>query len=177
MNKTNIDGVLIVEGSNDVSYLSSFVNALFFITNGYDLNDRKIEFLKEAAKANKLIIMTDPDEAGEKIRNKLKETIKPIFDTKIDKITRKNTKKCGVAELTKECILSTLEPYISSNPSTVTHYDLVSLLSLSKKPKDIREKLVDKYRLIDGNNKALENQLNILKISKEEIEEFINGNQ
>ena len=65
MNKINIDGVLIVEGKDDVSYLSSFINALFFTTNGYDINTKKIAFLKEAAKVNKLIVFTDPDEAGE----------------------------------------------------------------------------------------------------------------
>ena len=52
MNKININAVLIVEGKEDVSYLSSFINALFFTTNGYDLNEEKISFLKEAAKRN-----------------------------------------------------------------------------------------------------------------------------
>ena len=86
MNKINIDGVLIVEGKDDVSYLSSFVNALFFTTNGYDLCEEKIAFLLEASKRNKLIIYTDPDEAGEMIRNRLKSLINPVFEAKSLKI-------------------------------------------------------------------------------------------
>ena len=90
MNKIKIDGVLIVEGKADVSYLSNFVDALFFTTDGYDLNEEKINFLKRAAKINKLIIYTDPDEAGETIRNRLKNQINPVFEAKSEKIIRKS---------------------------------------------------------------------------------------
>ena len=90
MNKINIDGVLVVEGKDDVSYLSSFINALFFTTNGYDLNEEKIDFLSRAAKVNKVIIYTDPDEAGETIRNRLKNQINPVFEAKSEKIIRKS---------------------------------------------------------------------------------------
>ena len=97
MNKINIDGVLIVEGKDDVSYLSSFVNALFFTTQGYDLNEEKVRFLSKAAQVNKLIIFTDPDKAGERIRNALKTKIKPVFEAKCEKIVRKDKKKSGIA--------------------------------------------------------------------------------
>ena len=50
MNKIYIDGVIVVEGKSDVSYLSSFVDSLFFITNGYDINNEKIEFLINVSK-------------------------------------------------------------------------------------------------------------------------------
>ena len=44
--KKKIDGVLIVEGKTDVSYLSSFIDTFFLTTNGYDLSEEKIDFLK-----------------------------------------------------------------------------------------------------------------------------------
>ena len=102
MNKINIDGVLIVEGKADVSYLSSFVNTLFFTTNGYDLDDEKIRFLKEASKVNKLIIYTDPDEAGEMIRERIKNQISNVFEAKSEKIVRKKMKKFGLQNLKKK---------------------------------------------------------------------------
>ena len=176
MNKINIDGVLIVEGNNDVSYLSSFLNCLFFVTNGYDLCSKKIEFLKEAANRNRLIILTDPDEAGENIRNRLKTQISGVFEAKCRKITRKNTKKSGIAELSKEVVIEALKDYVADKEFLPVNYNLSSLVSLSKSPSNMRLKICEHYRLILGNNKSLENQLNILKISLKEIEDFVRGN-
>ena len=176
MNKYNIDGVLLVEGKEDVSYLSSFINCLFFTTNGYDLNDEKIDFLRRAAKVNKLIIYTDPDEAGEKIRNRLKNEINGLFEAKSAKNFKKFHKKSGVAELCKNQVISDLSSFMTDNEIKVNDYDLVTLISLSKSPNESKSKLIEKYRLIDGNIKALENQLNILKIESTEIKELLSGN-
>ena len=176
MNKINIDGVLIVEGKDDVCYLSNFVNALFFITNGYDLSEEKIEFLKVANKRNKLIVYTDPDEAGETIRNTIKSRINPVFEAKSQKIIRKNKKKFGVAELEKEEVLRSLEPFVSKTPLVRYNYGLASIISLSENPQETRSKIINQYRLIDGNNKFIENELNILKISHKELLELVNGN-
>ena len=65
MNKMNIDGIIVVEGKEDVSYLSSFIKALFFTTNGLDISEEKIEFLKRVSEKQKIIILTDSDKAGE----------------------------------------------------------------------------------------------------------------
>ena len=175
MNKIDIEGVLIVEGKDDVSYLSSFVNALFFSTNGYDLSEEKIEFLKLAATKNKLIIYTDPDEAGEKIRNILKSQINPVFEAKSAKITRKTSGKCGVAELAKTEVIKSLAPFVGK-ANKIHNYNLAAFISLSENPQKQKEQLVKKYRLINGNIKSLENQLNILKIEPHEIEELLSGN-
>ena len=176
MNKINIDGVLIVEGKDDVSYLSSFVNALFFTTQGYDLNQEKIKFLNKAAAVNKLIIFTDPDEAGEKIRNALKTNIKPVFEAKCEKIVRKDKKKCGIAEMEKSAIETALKDFIIDAPFVRYNYHLSSLISLSANPSETKQRIINKYGLIYGNNNSLENQLNILKILPQELEEFVNGN-
>ena len=175
MNKIKIDGVLIVEGKEDVSYLSSFIDAHFFITNGYDLSKEKIDFLNQASKVNALIILTDPDTAGEEIRKKISELVCNVKHARSEDNRRKGYKKHGVAELTKEEVIKALSPFIT-NKFERQNYDLSSLISLSDNPKENREKLIKKYRLIDGNNKYLENQLNILKIKAEEVKELLSGN-
>ena len=55
-------------------------------------------------------------------------------------------------------------------------YHLSNLISLNKNPKAVKEKLINKYRLIDGNNKFIENELNILKIKVMEVEDLLSGN-
>ena len=171
--KVKIDAVLVVEGKSDVSYLSSFIDALFFITNGYDLNASKIDFLKRASRNKKIIIFTDPDDAGEEIRKKLKLEINDVFEAKINKNSRKNYIKKGVAESNKQEILSALEPFITNTPVIRRNYQLATLLSLSDDTNKNKQRLIERYRLINGNNKSLENQLNILGIDEEEIRNFI----
>ena len=175
MNKINIPGVLIVEGKEDVSYLSSFVNALFFTTNGYDLSKEKIEFLNRATEVNNLIVFTDSDEAGELIRKRLKEAIPDVKEARCDLIFRKNAKKRGVAETEFEAIQKALLPFIGS-PLEIYDYNLNSLISLSKNPSESKRILIEKYRLIGGNNKSIEHQLNILRIKHCEIKELLSGN-
>ena len=176
MNKINIDGVLIVEGKDDVSYLSSFVNALFFTTSGYDINQEKIAFLLKATKVNKLIIFTDPDEAGERIRNVIKTQIPGVFEAKCQKIIRKNKKKSGIAEMEKVAVLEALKDFTTTKEIEINDYHLSTLISLSINPGESKDRLINKYRLVNGNNKFLENQLNILKINRQEIEELLSGN-
>lgn len=176
MNEINIDGVLIVEGKDDVSYLSSFVNALFFTTQGYDLSEEKIKFLVKASSVNKLIIFTDPDEAGERIRNSLKTNINGLFEVKCQKIVRKCMKKSGVAEMDRSAVADALKDFTTITATPRYNYGLSSLVSLSEDPSKIREMIINKYGLIHGNNKSLENQLNILKIKPQELMEFVNGN-
>ncbi len=175
MNKLKIKGILIVEGKADVSYLSSFVDALFFTTNGYDLSKEKIEFLIEASKVNDLIVFTDPDKAGEEIRKKINECIPGVKNANGVDIQRKKYRKHGVAELPKEEVIKALSPFVGEG-NIHYDYDLTSLISLSKNPSETKSKLINKYRLIDGNNKFLENQLNILRIKPEEIKELLSGN-
>ena len=171
--KTKIDGVIIVEGSNDVSYLSNFLDALYFTTNGLDLSKDKIEFLKEASKVNKLIVFTDPDNAGESIKNKLINEIQGIYVALLSGSSRKNYKKHGVAEAKKEDILEALKEYKTDKEIKRINYDLVSLISLSENPQKVKDIIVQKYHLISGNNKSIENQLNILKVKKEEVWKLI----
>ena len=44
------DGIIVVEGKSDVSYLSSFIDALYITTNGYEIPDEEIDFLKHYSK-------------------------------------------------------------------------------------------------------------------------------
>lgn len=169
MNKLNIDAVIVVEGKEDVCYLSSFLKAYFFTTNGFDINEEKLEFLSRVSKNKKVIILTDPDEAGKKIREKIVARINDVFVVEIVKNSRKNYIKSGVAESEKQVIIDALKPFIIEEEIKIENYDLSTLISLDNNPSDKKLEIIEKYRLINGNNKFLENQLNMLGIKPEEI--------
>ena len=44
--KYYLNNILVVEGKEDVSYLSSFLDAEFVTTNGYDIPEEEIEYFK-----------------------------------------------------------------------------------------------------------------------------------
>ena len=173
MNKYYIDGVIVVEGKSDVSYLSSFIDSLFFITNGYDINDEKIDFLKRVSEVRKVIVFTDNDQAGLEIEKRIKTKICNVFTVKSNKFPRKNQIKCGVAETEKQEILNALKPFICEETTTnqKAKYNLTKIISLSDNPSEIRNRIVNEYRLIIGNNKYLEDQLRMLKINAKEFNE------
>ena len=171
MNKYFLDGVLVVEGKSDVSYLSSFISTLYFTTNGYDLSEEKLDFLNRVSAVNRVIVLTDNDKAGEDIENRIKSKINGVFVRKSRKITRNSSKKSGVAESTKEVIIEALSDLLYEDKGQLQKldYKLNKIISLSDNPSNIKSKIIADYRLIKGNIKFLESQLQMLGVKPEEI--------
>ena len=171
MNKYFLDGVLVVEGIQDVGFVSSFINTQMFTTNGSDISEEKIDFLSRVADVNRVIVLTDNDEAGERISNKIKSKINKVFVVKTPEIYRKSAKKHGVAETEKNAIIDSLKDFLQDDRGQFikTDYELNLLISLSENPSEQKNKVIQQYRLLNGNIKSLEKQLQMLKISKEEI--------
>lgn len=171
MNKYYFDGVLVVEGKSDVSYLSSFISTLYFITNGYDVNEEKIDFLTRVSQVRRVVIFTDNDEAGKQIENSIKNKICGVFVAKSQIITRKFYKKSGVAETSKEAIVDALKEFLEEDKGQLekVDYKLNQIISLSENPYDKKQRIIKEYRLIEGNIKFLQNQLQMLGVDPNEI--------
>lgn len=73
-----INEAIIVEGKYDKIKLSSMVDAVIITTNGFGIfKDReKLELIRYYAKKTGIVILTDSDSAGLKIRNYIKGAIK-----------------------------------------------------------------------------------------------------
>lgn len=63
-----IKEVIIVEGKMDIIAVSRAVKADFIITDGFHLRKNTLESIKAAYEKRGIIILTDPDPAGERIR-------------------------------------------------------------------------------------------------------------
>lgn len=70
---------IIVEGKYDKAKLASLVQAEIIVTNGFGIfkNKEKVKYLQDIAKTSKLILLTDSDRAGFKIRGYLNGCIPP----------------------------------------------------------------------------------------------------
>lgn len=66
-----IKEVIVVEGKQDIAAVKRAVDAECIATEGFNLLPRTISRIADAYKRRGIIILTDPDSAGERIRNYL----------------------------------------------------------------------------------------------------------
>ena len=71
--KPKIKEIIVVEGKDDIAAVKQAVDAHVIAVHGYSSFKKKtIEKLKQISLTNDIIILTDPDFAGKKIRNLIK---------------------------------------------------------------------------------------------------------
>ena len=170
--KVYLKHILVVEGKEDVSYLSNYIGSEIVATNGYELDKSLLDYLK-----NKTVIaLFDPDEAGLKIREIFN---KQHFETINVEI---NIEKCsrgfknGVAECSIDEIMEKLSPYIISNNEinrSISNDDLHNLGLLNNK--NLRNYVCNKLHLGKCNNKQLLNRLMYTNIDLDTLKETIAG--
>lgn len=112
---------IIVEGTYDLIKLSDFLDAIIIKTNGFSIfNDKnKLKTIKELAIKNGIVILTDSDTAGFKIRNYIKQSIPEEFvkHAYVPDIRGKEKRKTkaskegllGVEGINKDVILNALK--------------------------------------------------------------------
>ena len=116
-----IDRAVIVEGRYDKIKLSSILDAVIIETEGFGIfnNKEKQQLIRRLADTKGLLILTDSDSAGFKIRSFIKgivpaETIKhayipDIFGKEKRKTEASKEGKLGVEGVKKELIIEALE--------------------------------------------------------------------
>ena len=111
---------IIVEGTYDKIKLSGFIDGCIFTTNGFSVFARKdmLNAIKKMAKKNGIVILTDSDSAGFKIRNYIKQYISEEYvkHAYIPEIKGKEKRKArpgkegilGVEGVSEELIINAL---------------------------------------------------------------------
>ena len=166
------DGVIVVEGKGDVSYLSSFINSEYVILNGYDIPESTVDYLRNI-KTREIVVLTDPDEAGITIEKKLREKGFNYTFLKVD-ISKCNKKgKHGIAECEKDEIIKVFGEKLVQNSvydGTISLKDFSNLGLMDSKIK--QAEVAKSFHLGVCNTKTLFKRLNYNKISVEDIKEL-----
>jgi ribonuclease M5 len=81
----HFDPILVVEGASDKAFISTFLEADFVITNGSEVSRETIEYLKEAKKTRDIVVLTDPDSPGKRIRDILDQNIPGLLHAFVPK--------------------------------------------------------------------------------------------
>ena len=178
--KYYLNKILVVEGKEDVSYLSSFLDAEFVTTNGYDIPKEEIEYLNVASKHKEILVLVDPDKAGREIEETIKKRLVKATYLNVDISKCSRGKKDGVAECEQEEMLEVLKPYLEVKKYEKSEVLQEKSLKIELSDRSLRDFLSSKFCLGKCNNKTLIKRLETLQISEKElkaaIEEYRNGN-
>ena len=115
---------VVVEGKYDKIKLSSIIDAPIIVTNGFSIfkDKEKLNYIKEVAKKRGIVIMTDSDNAGFMIRNRIlkavgkeNEVINVYIPDVFGKEKRKKNMsaegKLGVEGIDSKVLIETLEKF------------------------------------------------------------------
>lgn len=163
--KKIINDIIVVEGKSDACLLSSFIDGEIITTNGLDCNKETLEYLKLASKFKKILILTDPDDAGLTIRQKIKENVNNVFviSANIDYCNKHN--KHGIAESSKKYLNDLLCKYYS-NTKIQKFIDKHDVNSLVHDYKINKNDICKAYNIGSVSLKTITTRLNTLQITK-----------
>ena len=65
--------LIVVEGKTDKDLIASFLDADVVTTNGSEVSRETIDFIKKAAELRTVVVLTDTDAPGKRIRDVLDE--------------------------------------------------------------------------------------------------------
>ena len=161
--------ILVVEGRHDYARLKDIFSGLIITTNGSEISDKTLNLLKEYSKNNRIIVFTDPDYPGERIRKRITEVCPNASHIFIkNKFCKsKNNKKVGVEHADIEDLKALLKDIFEPTQNN-KFWDLNKLIEL-KLSSDInsksrREYISDKLNIGSPNTKTLINRLNSFNI-------------
>lgn len=175
-----IKEVIVVEGRDDTAKIKSAVDADTIETNGSAIDDNILDQIKHAQELRGVVIFTDPDFPGERIRHIVAQHVpgcKHAFLPK-DRARAKYDKGIGIEHATKEDIktaLSAVYELVDEKQGEITKQDLIDYgLIGGPRSAHLRKELGITLRIGKTNGKQLLKRLNMFHITAEHLEEVMN---
>lgn len=191
MEKLSVKQIVIVEGKYDKIKLSSIIDGLIIETDGFRIykNKEKIELIKRLGKENGIIILTDSDVAGFKLRSFLRSFLNnaEIINIYIPQVKGKEKRKAapgkenllGVEGIEADLLRKLIADAVESKPNEDNQKKITGAdfykdgLSGGENAQELRIKLAKKLSLPTYmTTKALLDVINRL-MTYDEYKEFI----
>ncbi|AXI07534.1 ribonuclease M5 [Oceanobacillus sp. 143] len=173
-----IKEVIVVEGRDDTAKIRLAVNAETIETNGSAVNKETLMKIRHAQEKRGVIIFTDPDYPGERIRHIVDQAVpgcKHAFLTQ-DQARAKNptNKSLGIEHATVEAIqqaLADVYELTEAKESEIMKEDLIRHGLIGGRESSLRRsKLGELLQIGHTNGKQLLKRLSLFQITKEEFE-------
>lgn len=172
-----IKEIIVVEGRDDISAVKKAVNAELIATGGFGITEETIKRIQKAAERRGIIIFTDPDYAGEKIRNIISSKVKSAKHAFLPKDKATKDGDIGIENAKPADIIDALSKarVESADPSTeFTKEDMLMCGLIGDKASSVKRDLLGRMLGIGYcNSKQFLKRLNNYGITREEFEESI----
>jgi ribonuclease M5 len=177
--KVRVKEIIVVEGFHDKQAVDAAVEADVWVAGGDRIARRFIEELKRASRHRGVLILTDPDGPGERIRRRISEAIPGVKHAFIPRKRATNSKGIGVehagAEDIRRAILAARPEVFTAERSTggdtFTMDDLIEAGLVHASDAALkRMALGDILHLGYANAKSFLYKLNALGVTREEWE-------
>ncbi len=169
--------VLIVEGKSDTVAVKRAVDADCITTGGFHFTRRTLQNIAAAYKQRGIIILTDPDTAGENIRKFLTQRFPNAKHAYIPRDEATANDDIGVEQASPEAIRKALSKVrtLEINPrEEFTTAEMVALkLSGGADSSKLRDKIGAALGIGYGNVKTFVRRLNSYGVTREEFETAI----
>ncbi|WP_416198881.1 MAG: ribonuclease M5 [Sporanaerobacter sp.] len=172
-----IKEVIVVEGKDDIQAVKAAVDAEVIATGGYGFNEEFLRNLKTIAEKRGVIILTDPDFAGDKIRREISKELKNCKHAFLPKGKAMKKGDIGVENANSEDILEAIEkarPVMAEKREEFSQEDML-IFGLAG-GEDSRKKREELGRILGigyANSKQFLNRLNNYGVSREEFIEAL----
>ena len=164
-----IKEIIVVEGKTDTALLKELFEVETIETHGLALDDKTLNLIKEASKSRGIIVLTDPDFPGKKIRDQIQKVVPNCKHAFVSKKDATGKKKLGIAEAKKGAVIEALENVVNFdvNQQSITWKEFIDLDIMGNKKK--RLLVYDMFNLGYGNVKTLFKRLNMVGIKKSDV--------
>lgn len=175
-----IEEIIVVEGKDDTRRLQEVLDVDTIETIGSAINDEILDQISHAQETRGVIVFTDPDFSGEKIRKTIMEVVpdaKHAFLSRGQAAPSRSKGSLGVEHASDEAILEALRKVVTPTSAleavaepeiprqTLMEYGLIA----GTGAKIRREKLGDLLRIGYTNSKQLEKRLRMFRITEAEL--------
>ncbi|HAL08582.1 MAG TPA: ribonuclease M5 [Staphylococcus sp.] len=173
-----INEFVVVEGRDDTVNVKRAVDCDTIETNGSAISKETLEVIKQAHEKRGVIVLTDPDFPGDKIRNTIKQYIPSVKHAFIPREKAKNKRgKIGVEhaslDTVKNALMNVSSP-LEANIETIDKAVLIDLgLIIGPDSRRKREILCSKLNIGHSNGKQLLNKLNAFGYTEKDVKEAL----
>lgn len=174
-----IKEVIVVEGKQDVQAVRRAIDADCIITGGFTLSPKTLEQIANAYSKRGIIILTDPDSAGERIRKFLSQRFPEAKHAFVPREAASANNDIGIEQAAPEAIRMALDKvrYLEWKPSQEFSWDDIVECGLTGIADAVQRRAIMGAELGIGyaNAKGFLTRLNNYGVTRQEFETAYNN--
>lgn len=176
MEKKRIQEVIVVEGKHDTEKLRKYFDCDTIETNGTHLGKEVMDRIRHAALTRGVIVFTDPDSPGNRIRHQISQQIPECKHAFVQKSDARTSKKVGVEHAQQDVLMDAIQncaTFEQKMEDGITVSDMLELGLSGENSQAKREWIGRVFHIGMGNAKTMRARLNGMHITKQSVMEAL----